>query len=181
MRISKRTLILILVCAGALATAGVAAATEGAHFTQGGDPVCTDIGLQLECTAEIAGLGQQRVVGTINAPGAQAVDNICENKGGNQAPGQNPAVDFTASGSAVGIVDKNGRAFIDATTTSPSVSPKDAGCPNGNWHVIVGDVIFHDYSFTITQGNQTLFTCTGTFGSAGSTDGQSNTPTCTEA
>jgi hypothetical protein len=73
---------------------------------------------QLECTAEIAGLGQQQVVGTI----------------------------------------KNGRAFIDATTESPSVSAKDAGCPNGNWDVIVGDVVFHDYSFTITQGDQTLFT-----------------------
>jgi hypothetical protein len=30
-------------------------------------------------------------------------------------------VNFTAGGSAVGVVDKNGRAFIDATTTSPSV------------------------------------------------------------
>ncbi len=46
--------------------------------------------------------------------------------------------------------------------------------------MIVGDVVFHDYSFTITQGDQTLFTCTGSFGSAGSTDSQSNTPTCTE-
>jgi hypothetical protein len=119
----------MLICVGALATAGVAAANEGAHFTQGGDPVCTDIGLQLECTAEIAGLGQQQVVGTIKAPGAQAVDNLCENKSGNQAPGQNPAVDFTAEGSAVGVVDKNGRAFIDATTESPSVSAKDPGRP----------------------------------------------------
>lgn len=78
------------------------------------------------------------------------------------------------------MVDKNGRAFIDATTTSPSVSAKDAGCPNGNWRVIVGDVVFHDYSFTITQGNQTLFTCTGTFGTEGSSDVQSSSPTCTE-
>jgi hypothetical protein len=143
--------------------------------------VCTDIGLQLECTAEIAGLGQQRVVGTINAPGAQAVNNTCTNKGGTDAPGQNPAVDFTATGSAVGVVDKNGRASIDATTSLPSVGARAAGCPNGNWTVTVGDVIFYSYTFTITQGNQTLFTCTGSFGTAGSTNGQSNTPTCTEA
>jgi hypothetical protein len=180
-RLTKRLGIAILICVGVLATAAVAAAQEGAHFTQNGDPVCTDIGLQLECTAELAGLGQQRVVGTISAPGAQAVDNICENKGGGQAPGQNPAVDFTAGGSAVGVVDKNGRAFIDATTTSPSVGAKAAGCPNGNWRVIVGDVVFHDYSFTITQGNQTLFTCTGSFGTEGSSDGDSDSPTCTEA
>ena len=178
-RFSKRILTVILVCAGALATAGMAAATEGAHFTQGGAPVCTDIGLQLECTAEIAGLGQQQVVGTISAPGAQAVNNTCVNKGGNEAPGQNPAVNFTAGGSAIGRVDKNGRAFIDATTTSPSVTPQQAGCPNGNWRVVVGDVVFHDYTFTITQGNQTLFTCSGSFGSAGSSNNQSNTPTCT--
>ena len=177
-RPSKRILIVTLVVVGALALAGVAAATEGAHFTQNGAPVCTDIGLQLECTAEIAGLGQQRVVGTINAPGALAVNNICQNKGGGQAPGQNPAVDFTAQGSAVGVVDKNGRAFIDATTNSPSVSAKDAGCPNGNWTVIVGDVVFNSYSFTITQGNTTLFTCTGSF-PGGSSNNQSSTPTCT--
>jgi hypothetical protein len=160
------------------ATASVAAAQEGAHFTQNGSPVCTDIGLQLECTAEIAGLGQQRVTGTISAPGAQAVNNTCVNKGGNEAPGQNPAVNFTAGGSAVGVVDKNGRASIDATTTSPSVNPKDAGCPNGKWTVIVGDVVFNSYTFTITQGQQTLFTCTGTF-SGGSSNNQSNTPSCT--
>ncbi|SRR6266536_2757046 len=174
--LSKRFLI-ALVAVGALATAGVAAATEGAHFTQGGSPVCTDIGLQLECTAEIAGLGQQLVTGTIDAPGAQAVNNTCTNKGGAQAPGQNPAVDFTATGSAVGHVDKNGRAFIDATTNSPSVGAKAAGCPNGNWTVTVGDVIFYTYSFTITQGNQTLFTCTGSF--VGGSTNNSNTPSCT--
>jgi hypothetical protein len=78
----------MLICAGALATAGVAAATERAHFTQGGDPVYTDIGLQLECTAEIAGLGQQQVVGTIKAPGAQAVGNLCEKQG--RKPGSGP-------------------------------------------------------------------------------------------
>jgi len=142
--------------------------------------VCTDIGLQLECTAEIAGLGQQRVTSDISAPGALAVNNLCENKGGNQAPGQNPAASFTAKGTATSFVDKNGRAIVDVTTDSPSVSPKDAGCPNGNWHVIVGDVIFFNYTLTISQGNQTLFTCTGSFGSGGSTNGASNTPTCTE-
>jgi hypothetical protein len=173
-----KTLLVAVAAGAALATAGVAAATEGAHFTQGGSPVCTDIGLQLECTAEIAGLGQQQVVGTIDAPGAQAVNNTCTNKGGTEAPGQNPAVDFTATGSAVGHVDKNGRAFIDATTDSPSVSAKAAGCPNGNWTVTVGDVIFYTYSFTITQGTQTLFTCVGSF-EGGSTNNESNTPSCT--
>jgi hypothetical protein len=176
--LSKRILVIALVCVGALATASVAAATEGAHFTNGGSPVCTDIGLQLECTAEIAGLGQQRVVGTISAPGAQAVNNTCTNKGGTEAPGQNPAVSFTAGGSAVGHVDMNGRATIDATTDLPSVGAKAAGCPNGNWTVTVGDVIFYTYSFTITQGTVTLFTCTGSFGTGGSTDGDSQAPSC---
>jgi hypothetical protein len=175
-----RSFVAIVVLATALGLAGVAGAqTSGYHFSQSGFPLCTDIGAQLECTAEIAGLGQHQVLSTISAPNATATDLTCVNKGGNEAPGQNPAVPTTATGSALSTVDKNGRAVVDVFTDPVSVGAKEAGCPNGNWKVVVGDVIFTTYTLTITQGNTTLYVCEGTFGSGGSTNGATSTPTCT--
>ena len=58
----RKILFIVLTASTALALAGVAAAqTSGAHFTKGGTPVCTDIGTQLRCTAEVAGLGPLEV------------------------------------------------------------------------------------------------------------------------
>ncbi len=177
-----KRILLVLVSVTALAYAGVAGAqTSGAHFTKGGDPVCTDIGTQLQCTAELAGLGNETVVALLEAPNATATDLLCENKGGNQAPGQNPAVPSTATGTQTIKQPKNGRASIDLSTDVPSISAKDAGCPNGNWKVIVGDVEFTSYTLTISQGGQLVVTCSGTFENAPSDNGQTDTPTCTFA
>jgi hypothetical protein len=177
-----KRIVLVLVSVTALALAGVAGAqTSGAHFTQGGFPVCTDTGTQLQCTAELAGLGNETVVANLTAPNATATDLLCENKGGNQAPGQNPAVPSTATGQQMILQPKNGRANIDVSTDVPSISAKAAGCPNGNWRVIVGDVEFTSYTLTISQGGQLVVTCSGTFENAPSDNGQTDTPTCTFA
>lgn len=164
-----------------LMASAASAQTSGLHFTNGGDPVCQDVGLQLNCTGELAGVGNARLVATLNAPGATATNLICENKGGNQAPGQNPAVPSTATGSQTIMQDKNGRAVIDVFAVIGAISPRDAGCPNGNWRVIVGDVEFGDYTLTITQGNQVVVSCTGSFLPGPSVNGETSTPTCTIA
>jgi hypothetical protein len=177
-----KRILLVLVSVTALAYAGAAGAqTSGAHFTQGGDPVCTDIGTQLQCTGELAGLGNETVVALLTAPNATATDLLCENKGGNQAPGQNPAVPSTATGEQTIQQPKNGRAGIDVSTDVPTIGAKAAGCPNGNWRVIVGDVEFTSYTLTISQGGQLVVTCSGTFENAPSDNGQTDTPTCTFA
>jgi hypothetical protein len=175
--------VILAVASGAiLAVAGVSAAqTSGAHFTQSGFPVCTDIGTQLQCAAELAGLGNETVVALLQAPNATATNLLCENKGGNQAPGQNPAVPTTATGQQTILQPKNGRAMIDVSTATPTIGARAAGCPNGNWVVIVGDVTFTSYTLTISQGGQLVVTCTGSFSPSPSTNGQTSTPTCTFA
>jgi hypothetical protein len=171
----KRT-IAVVVTALTIAAAA-SAATSGAHFTNGGQPVCTDVGLQLNCTAEVAGLGNETVDATVNAQGT-AVGVTCTSPGGNTSPGQNPALPVNPSGSQTIHNPKNGRATIDVTTNTPTVTPQQAGCPNKNWQTSISDVIFSSYTLTISQGGTVLFTCSGSFGGGGSSNGDSSTPTC---
>jgi hypothetical protein len=173
-----RRIILAFVAAAALAFAGIAAAqTSGAHFTKGGTPVCKDIGTQLECTAEVAGLGNETVLATVSANGTATGLTCTTPSGSNESPGQNPAVPVTASGSQSITNIKNGRANVDVKSATPTVSPKDAGCPNNSWIVHVADVTFTTYTLTISQAGVTLFSCSGSF-SPSSQTGQTNTPTC---
>jgi hypothetical protein len=169
---------MLLGVVGALAIPASFAQTSGAHFTKGGTPSCTDIGTQVECTAEVAGLGGETVVATVMAQGT-TVNNTCVSPGGNTAPGQNPATPVTGNGTQTIQNPKNGRAVIDVKTATPTVTPKAAGCPNNNWTVTFSDVRFTSYTLTISQGGVTLFNCSGTFTRAGgSNDGDTSTPMC---
>jgi hypothetical protein len=173
-----RRMILTFVAAASLLFAGIAAAqTGGAHFTKGGTPVCTDVGTQLECTAEVAGLGNETVVAGVQASGTATGLTCTTPSGSNQAPGQNPAVPVTAGGTQTIENPKNGRASIDVKTATPTVTAKQAGCPNNNWIVTVSDVTFTTYTLTIRQGGVLLFSCSGSF-SPSSQNGDSSTPTC---
>jgi hypothetical protein len=171
----RRIMVVATVAALVVTSAAIAA---GQHFTQQGFPVCTDIGTQVECTAEIAGLGQQTVVARLTASGS-AINTTCTSPGGNESPGQNPAVPVTAGGEQSIDQPDNGRQPIDVSTATPSVTPKAAGCPNKNWAVSFSDVVFTTYTLVIRQGGQTLFTCTGAFSPSPSQNGQQSTPTCT--
>lgn len=173
-----KLLVLAVASVAVLAVAGLATAqTSGAHFTKNGFPVCTDIGTQLRCTAEVAGLGNETVLAVVDASGT-ATGVLCLAPGnGNPSPGQNPAVDVDTSGSQEITNIKNGRARVNVSTADPTVTPEQAGCQNNNWGVSIEDVEFTDYTLTISQGGVTLFTCTGSFSPA-STDGESDTPTC---
>jgi hypothetical protein len=174
-----RRMIFAMVAVTALMLAGVAAAqTSGAHFTKNGFPLCTDVGTQLRCTAEIAGLGNETLVADLTASGTATGLTCTTPSGSNQSPGQNPAVDVTASGSQTITNIKNGRASVNVPTATPTVTAKDAGCPNNNWIVIVADVEFTTYTLTISQGGATLFTCNGSFSPSPSTNGQTSTPAC---
>lgn len=88
----------------------------------------------------LAGLGND--VAEVTLTGFGAVTALCENKGGNQAPGRNP-IEVTAQQTDVFVSDSNGRALVQviapdptAPEFEPSPTPKEAGCPNGNWNVV---------------------------------------------
>ncbi|MFL5964872.1 MAG: hypothetical protein ACJ757_18530 [Gaiellaceae bacterium] len=159
-----------------MALAATAAFGASSHFVKGGSPVCTDIGKQLQCTAELAGLGGGDVVANVSANGS-ATNITCVSPGGNAAPGQNPVLPVSASGSQTITNPKNGRASISVATDQPTITAQQAGCPNNNWQVTYSDVSFTTYTLTISQSGSVLYTCTGSFGS-GSQNGQTSTPSC---
>ena len=106
-----------------------------------------------------SGFGNQPAVATLTLHAS--VTYTCQNKGGAQAPGQNP-VDATTSGSAdLGNADHNGRGTFNFTVTfSPAatVPGKSIGCPNGNWtgvNPVSGGVTGAD--LLITQGGNTIY------------------------
>jgi hypothetical protein len=106
-----------------------------------------------------SGFGNQPAVATLTLHAS--VTYTCQNKGGAQAPGQNP-VDATTSGSEdLGNADHNGRGTFNFTVTfSPdaTVPGKSIGCPNGNWtgvNPVSGGVTGAD--LLITQGGNTIY------------------------
>ena len=81
-----------------------------------------------------SGFGNQPAVATITFAGT--VRYTCQNKGGNQAPGQNPVPALGSASADLGNADHNGRGVFNFSVTfaaAPTVSGKVAGCPNGNW------------------------------------------------
>ena len=174
----KRLALATIVAAALTMPAAAVGHTPGAHFTKNGAPSCTDVGTQLECTAEVAGLGNETVVSNLQASGTATGLTCTTPSGSNQSPGQNPAVDVTAGGTQEITNIKNGRASVDVSTATPTVNAKDAGCPNNNWIVTVADVKFTTYTLTISQGGVKLFACTGSFSPSPSSNGQTSIPSC---
>jgi hypothetical protein len=88
----------------------------------------------------LVGLGNE--IGLVTLTGYGTVRALCQNNGGNQAPGRNPiVVDMQETGTF--MTDTNGRAFVEVIAPdpespefAPSPTPKQAGCPNGNWTVV---------------------------------------------
>lgn len=94
----------------------------------------------LVLTGELVGLGNEGANVTLIGHGT--VTALCQNKAGHLAPGRNP-VAFDAHQANEFTADQNGRALIHVTLedptllgSEPSPSPKQAGCPNGNWQVV---------------------------------------------
>jgi hypothetical protein len=110
------------------------------HFT--GNSVTFFLG-SLGMEGTLAGLGNE--VAEVTLTGYGTVEAMCQNKGGQQAPGRNAIVVNTQQ-TEVFVTDQNGMALVQviapdptAPGFEPSPTPKQAGCPNGNWEVDIVD------------------------------------------
>jgi hypothetical protein len=111
-------------------------------------------------TGEASGLGNQPAIATLDVEGT--VTYTCRNKGGAEAPGQNP-VPATGTGTQdLGNSDHNGRGVLSITVSldepAPEIAGKVAGCPNGNWKGVnpVSSGIT-SATLTIEQGGQVIY------------------------
>jgi hypothetical protein len=136
----RKSLLLVVALAAVFAFPGVAAAQSGHFITGGGNaPSCTDIGLQVQCTGKVAGLGGTTFEITVEAEGIASV--VCINPGGNRAPGQDTAV--TVSGTTDPLpTPRNGQFRFTVTTDSPDPLPATPTCPNAQWTPVITDVAF---------------------------------------
>jgi hypothetical protein len=120
----------------AIAVLAFTAAVASAAVTWHSGPTVTFNGTtSVTATGDSSGLGNQPAIATLKVEGT--VTYTCRNKGGAEAPGQNP-VPATGTGTQdLGNSDHNGRGVLDITVSldAPAavVGGKVAGCPNGNW------------------------------------------------
>jgi hypothetical protein len=118
---------------------------DNPHFVIG--PTITDNGTTLTATGSIAGLGNNALV-TITLSANTVVTSICQNPGGNIAPGQTKTETVTASGTFRS--DKNGRVNngrVNFTLTTQTPAPGD--CPSGKWTGSVSNVEFSDVKILV--------------------------------
>ena len=136
----KRSGLIALFLAIFLVTAMTVAFAGKMHFNQ--SPTVTLGSLTVE--GDLVGVaGGQGALVTVTGTGTAEVIAMCENKGGNQAPGQNPLLAEVTSSDAFGPVPDNGKVHVELEIPDPTaadvignVTSKQAGCPNGNWKVV---------------------------------------------
>ena len=114
-------------------------------------PEFTDLGLVLRATGDLSGLGNEDIVVTLVADAD--VVAVCQNQGGNQAPGQNPApVTVSGTQSIPKEQIKNGNVSFDLRTIAPDTPiPGAPDCPNPNWDEMILDLIFNNATITVEQ------------------------------
>ena len=145
----RRRIISLVTVATLISTAIVGVWAASPHYKKG--PFVVDNGSTATATGSLAGLGNGNVIVTLSFPNATGT-TICSNKGGTDAPGQNPAVPAPVSGSQFITDVKNGTlAFVVTTLPPPNPSSAAAGCPNPNWTAAFDDITFGAGTITVQQ------------------------------
>jgi hypothetical protein len=133
---TKRTIWMPILAALLIAAVLVSTAGAGSfHFNS----VSFSLG-SLDMTGQLAGIGNSTAYVTLTGYGT--VKALCENNGGNQAPGRNP-IAMQVSQTSEFVTNSNGNALVQVSAQdptlsqiSPSPTPKTAGCPSSKWTVV---------------------------------------------
>jgi hypothetical protein len=160
----RRTLFALMAIGGLVMTTSTAEASS-VHLKGGrnAEPAFADSGLTLAASGELAGLGNGDVQVTLTAQAD--VTATCNNQGGNQPPGQNPApITVTGTQSIPESEIKNGNTPFSLVTVAPDpVIPGAPDCPNPNWTERIEDLAFTSAVITVEQPPGTVVltvTCT---------------------
>lgn len=107
----------------------------------------------LIANGSLTGLGNLQAKVLLDASGFPVIS--CTNKGGNQAPGQNPPK-VSASGaqliSGLDLTKKNGKSPFSVETKDPQfVDSVEYGCPNANWTAKVDFIYWTDATINVVD------------------------------
>jgi hypothetical protein len=148
----------------ALMALALTAGTAFAALTFHQGPDLDFSGASATATFNVSGLGNDPATAQLFVNGTALY--TCANKGGNEAPGQNPQP-ATGASPVVDLNDseKNGRdsVSVTATLTAPLHIPgKTAGCPNGNWTATLSSLTVTGATLVITYNGLTIYSQTFT-------------------
>ena len=144
--------ILFLFIAPAILLASILSATaaqaQSPHFV--GTPTCTkSVTTGLTCSGKAAGLGNGPTAALLTADSVAAT-YVCQNKGGNVAPGQ-PVVTQNVTGPTQNITPRNGQITFSPSIPPPTPPSSATECPNGNWNVILTSLTYTNVVLHVQQ------------------------------
>jgi len=147
MRLKKRYVVFAALI-GAVAAISAVSFAQSPHFI--GTPDCTkSTSSGLTCSGKAAGLGNGPTAAFLTADSVAAT-YVCQNKGGNVAPGQ-PVVSQNVTGPTQNITPRNGQIVFSPNIPPPPTPSSASTCPNGNWKVILTSLTYSNVVLHIQQ------------------------------